>query len=78
MVKKNGKQYQRMRKKRNRLDTERKICYNNKAFNCRGNAADSCKKLKNVLIGVWRSWGRFRAPPEAEEARKKEWQQLGD
>ena len=25
-----------------------------------------------------RSWGRFRAPPVAEEARKKEWQQLGD
>ena len=27
---------------------------------------------------MWRSWGRFRAPPEADEARKKEWQQLGD
>ena len=27
-----------------------------------------------TYIGVWRSWGRFRAHPVGEEARKKEWQ----
>jgi len=30
------------------------------------------------IIEVWRSWGRFRAPPVADTARKKEWQQLDD
>ncbi|MEE1144137.1 MAG: hypothetical protein UHT63_02120, partial [Acutalibacteraceae bacterium] len=36
------------------------------------------KRRKIEYFGVWHSWGRFRAPLVADEARRKEWQQLGD
>ena len=29
--------------------------------------------FKNLISGCGSVWGRFRAPPVAEEARKKEW-----
>ena len=39
---------------------------------------ENAQMISNIYFGVWRSWGRFRALPVADEARNKEWQQLGD